>query len=53
MLLAVRVSTLVVLVLTGLKAAVRPGGSPVADRPTALLKPFRLLTVILLVPVEL
>lgn len=42
-----------VLVLAGLNAAVRPAGSPVADRATALLKPFRLLTETVLVPEEL
>jgi len=34
----------------GLKAQVAPAGRPVQDRPTAELKPFRLPTVTVLVP---
>lgn len=52
-LLAVSVNVLVLVVLPGLKDAVTPLGSPEADRATLLLKPFRGLTVMVLVPVAL
>jgi hypothetical protein len=46
--LAVKVSTLVVLVLKELKAGVTPAGSPEADKLTVPLKPFRPTTVMVL-----
>ncbi len=48
--LAVTVSALVVVVLTGLNAAVTPPGRPEADRLTPLLKPFSGLTVMVVAP---
>ena len=50
-LLAVSVSALVLVVLLGLNEAVTPLGRPEADRATLLLKPFRALTVMVLVAV--
>ena len=49
-LLAVRVSVLVVVVLVGLNAAVTPPGSPDAARLTLPVNPFRGCTVMVLVP---
>lgn len=49
-LLAVRVSVLVVVVLVGLNAAVTPVGKPVAERPTLPLNPASGATVIVLFP---
>ena len=49
-LLAVKVSALVLVVLAGLNAAVTPLGRPVAARLTLLLKPLISLTVIVLFP---
>src|SRR5664279_923592 len=48
--LAVRVSTLVVVVLVGLNAAVTPLGRPEAERLTLPLKPLRSVTVTVVVP---
>lgn len=50
-LLAISVSVLVVMALTGLNDAVTPAGKPAMVRFTALLKPSWALTVMLLVPV--
>ena len=49
-LLANRVSVLVLVALEGLNEAVTPLGKPVAARLTLLLKPFSGFTVIVLVP---
>jgi len=49
-LLAVSVSVLEAVVLLGLNAAVIPPGRPEAEMLTLLLKPFRGLTVMTLVP---
>jgi hypothetical protein len=49
-LLALKVRELVLLVLAGLNAAVTPVGSAVAVRPTMPVKPFRPLTLIVLLP---
>jgi hypothetical protein len=49
-LLAVRVKTLVVVALVGLKDAVTPLGRPEATKLTLLAKPFVGVTVIVLVP---
>ena len=51
-LLAVKVKVLVVVVLVGLNVAVTPLGSPEADKFTLPVKPFRALTVIVLIPLE-
>jgi len=48
--LAVRVKVLLVAVLVGLNDAVTPLGRPVADKLTPPLKPFKGVTVIVLVP---
>jgi hypothetical protein len=48
--LAVSVNVLALVALLGLKAAVTPLGSPVADKPTLPLNPFWGVTVIVLVP---
>ena len=50
-LLAVRVSVLVEVALAGLKLAVTPEGSPLAERLTDPEKPFSAFTVTVLVPV--
>ena len=50
MLVAVKVSVLVVVVEAGLNEAVTPAGRPDADRLTLLVKPFRGLTVTVSVP---
>lgn len=50
LLLAVRVSVLVVVAEVGLNEAVTPLGRPEADRLTPLLNPFTGLTVTVLVP---
>ena len=49
-LLAVRVNTLVVDVLLGLKDAVTPAGRPDTDKLTLPVKPFSGVTVTVLVP---
>jgi hypothetical protein len=49
-LLALKVRELVLLVLTGLNAAVTPVGNAVAVRPTIPVKPFWPLTLIVLLP---
>ena len=46
---AIRVSTLLVVVVGGLKEPVTPGGKPEADRLTLPLKPFWPATVIVVV----
>jgi len=50
-LLAVKVSVLLLAVLLGLNAAVTPLGRPDADKLTLPLKPFCGVTVMVLVPV--
>ena len=50
-LLAVKVSVLLLAVLLGLNDAVTPLGRPDADKLTLLLKPFCGVTVMVLVPV--
>jgi hypothetical protein len=47
---AVRVRVLVLVVLLGVNDAMTPLGMPEAPRPTAPVKPFRSLTVMVLVP---
>ena len=47
---AVRVNVLLPVVLAGLKDAVTPAGRPVTARFTALLKPFRSMTLIVPAP---
>src|SRR6266478_1967885 len=49
-LLAVKVSVLLLAVLPGLNEAVTPLGRPDADKPTLLLKPFSGVTVMVLAP---
>ena len=49
-LLAVKVSVLLLAVLVGLNDAVTPLGRPEADKLTLLLKPFSGVTVMVLVP---
>ena len=49
--LAVSVKVLEFVVLTGLKEALTPLGSPEADKLTLLLKPFCGVTVTVLVPI--
>jgi hypothetical protein len=49
-LLAVSVNVVVLAVLAGLKDAVTPLGSPVADKLTLPVKPFCGVTVMVLVP---
>ncbi len=51
-LLALSVTVLLLVVLSGLKDAVTPLGRPDADRLTLALKPFLGVTVIVLVPLE-
>ena len=50
--LALKVNVLVVVVLVGLNVAVTPLGNPEADKFTLPVKPFRALTVIVLIPLE-
>lgn len=47
---AVRVRMLEPVVVAGVKDAVTPAGRPLAARLTAPLKPFRLITLIVLAP---
>lgn len=49
-LLALRVSVLVLTVLVGLNDGVTPAGRPEAEKATLLLKPFSALSVMVLVP---